>query len=142
MLRTADATQLGVLSGLNMKTVLLDVRQMAQAGRLSVAAGISGIALMHNAGRAVAREIQLRWSPRTVTVLCGPGNNGGDGFVVALQLADAGWPVRLALLGVREDLRGEAAYHAALWHGPVELVSHAVLQGAELVVDALFGASV
>lgn len=141
MLRTADATQLGVLSGLNMKTVLLDVRQMAQAGRLSVAAGISGIALMHNAGRAVAREIQLRWSPRTVTVLCGPGNNGGDGFVVALQLADAGWPVRLALLGVREHLRGEAAYHAALWHGPVELVSHAVLQGAELVVDALFGAS-
>ncbi|NMM11356.1 MAG: NAD(P)H-hydrate dehydratase [Polaromonas sp.] len=125
---------------MNLKTALLDVSQMAQADRLSVAAGISGVQLMHNAGRAVAHEILQRWSPRAVTVLCGPGNNGGDGFVVALQLLDAGWPVRLALLGERKDLAGEAAYHAAHWHGPVERVSHAALQGAELLVDALFGA--
>lgn len=121
-------------------TALLTVCQMSQADLLSVAAGISEVQLMSNAGKAVAREIMQRWSPRAVTVLCGPGNNGGDGFVVALQLADAGWPTRLALLGVREHLTGAAAEHAARWHGPIELVSHAALQGAELVVDALFGA--
>ena len=128
------------VAGLNTGTALLSVRQMGDADRLAVAACLPGVQLMHNAGRAVAREIMLRWSPRAVTVLCGPGNNGGDGFVVALQLADAGWPVRLALLGAREQLKGEAAYHAALWQGPVEQVSHAALQGAGLVVDALFGA--
>ena len=63
---------------------------------------------MQNAGEAVAREITRRWSPRAVTVLCGPGNNGGDGFVVAVALAQAGWPVRVALLGHRENLRGDA----------------------------------
>ena len=125
---------------MNPQTALLDVRQMGQADRLSVAAGISETQLMLNAGRAVAHEIMQRWSPRAVTVLCGPGNNGGDGFVVALQLANAGWPTRLALLGVREQLKGAAAEHAARWHGPIELVSHAALQGAALVVDALFGA--
>ncbi len=125
---------------MNPQTALLDVRQMGEADRLSVAAGISETQLMRNAGRAVAREIMQRWSPRAVTVLCGPGNNGGDGFVVALQLADAGWPTRLALLGVREQLKGAAAEHAARWHGPIEGVSHASLQGCALVVDALFGA--
>lgn len=124
---------------MNLRTALLDTRQMVQADHASVSAGISGTQLMQNAGQAVASEIQKRWSPRSVTVLCGPGNNGGDGFVVALLLADAGWPVRLALLCPREHLSGDAAYHAARWHGPIELVSLAALQGAQLVVDALYG---
>jgi NAD(P)H-hydrate epimerase len=88
----------------------------------------------------VAQAIQQRWTPRPVLVLCGPGSNGGDGFVAARRLAQADWPVRVALLGPLEGLRGAAAHHAALWGGPVEAVTPASLEGAELVVDALFGA--
>ena len=126
-------------AALKFPTALLSNRQMREADRLTVASGISGIALMENAGRPVAREILRRWTPRQVLVLCGPGSNGGDGFVAARRLAEADWPVRVALLVPREQLRGEAAHHAALWRGPVEPLVPAALQGAELVVDAIFG---
>lgn len=72
--------------------------------------------------------------------MCGPGGNGGDGFVAARRLAEMDWPVRVALLGERDRLRGSAAHHAALWRGPVEPLTPAALEGAELVVDAIFGA--
>lgn len=119
---------------------VLSVSQMAEADRLTVAAGTSAATLMQHAGQAVAEAITQRWSPRAVTVLCGPGNNGGDGFVVARVLADAGWPVRVALLGSVTALVGEAAEHAGLWQGPVESLTLASLDDAHLVVDALFGA--
>ena len=125
---------------MNLDTALLDVRQMGEADRLTVAAGTPANELMQRAGNTVAREIEWRWSVRAVTVLCGPGNNGGDGFVVARQLAAAGWPVRVALLGAREALTGAAAHHAQLWRAGVEPLTPAVLDGAELVVDAIFGA--
>jgi ADP-dependent NAD(P)H-hydrate dehydratase / NAD(P)H-hydrate epimerase len=120
-------------------SALLSVARMAEADRLSVQAGISGVELMQNAGAAVAREIARRWSPRPVAVLCGPGNNGGDGFVVARQLAAAGWPVRLALAGSIEALGGDARHHAMLWPHPVESLEVGVLKNAALVIDALFG---
>ena len=120
-------------------TALLRVAQMEEADRLTVQAGTPGIELMQNAGSAVAREIARRWSPRPTAVLCGPGNNGGDGFVVARMLAAAGWPVRLALAGSIEQLRGDARHHALLWQRPVEPLKIGVLEDAALVVDALFG---
>jgi ADP-dependent NAD(P)H-hydrate dehydratase / NAD(P)H-hydrate epimerase len=120
-------------------TALLRVAQMEEADRLTVQAGTPGIELMQNAGAAVAREIARRWSPRPTVVLCGPGNNGGDGFVVARVLAAAGWPVRLALAGSMQELRGDARHHAMLWQRPVEPVVWGVLEHAALVVDALFG---
>jgi len=119
---------------------LLNAAQMAQADRLTVASGISATALMESAGRPVAQAILQRWTLRPVLVLCGPGSNGGDGFVAARRLAEADWPVRVASLVPREQLRGEAAHHAALWRGPVEALTPAALDGAELIVDALFGA--
>jgi hydroxyethylthiazole kinase-like uncharacterized protein yjeF len=119
---------------------LLDVRQMAEADRLAVASGIPADLLMDHAGRSVADEIRRRWPSCPVIVLCGPGDNGGDGFVAARYLAEAGWPVRVALLGARDRLRGPARAHAARWAGAVEPLSPAVLDGAALVVDALFGA--
>ena len=125
---------------LNLKTALLDVRQMGEADRLTVAAGTPGAVLMENAGASVARAIARRWSPRRVTILCGPGNNGGDGFVTARHLVEAGWTVRLALLGPRERLKGEAHHHAERWTGAVESLAPAALEGAEMVVDAVFGA--
>ncbi len=113
---------------------------MGEADRLAVASGTPALELMENAGRAVARAIEHRWSARPVTVLCGPGSNGGDGFVVARLLADAGWPVRVGLLGSRDDLKGEARHQAQRWPGAVESLKPAVLDRAELVVDAIFGA--
>ena len=121
-------------------TALLRVGQMQEADRLTEAAGTSGRDLMQNAGAAVARETMARWSARPVAVLCGPGNNGGDGFVAASVLASAGWPVRVGLTGPLEALRGDAAFHAARWKGPVEPLDSRVLEGAGLVVDAIFGA--
>jgi hydroxyethylthiazole kinase-like uncharacterized protein yjeF len=125
---------------MNLQTALLDIRQMGHADRLSVDAGVSAFDLMAHAGAAVAKEILARWTSRPVLVLCGPGNNGGDGFVTARQLAEAGWPVRVAMLGERDALQGEAYRHAERWQGHVEALAPAALEGAELIVDALFGA--
>jgi len=125
---------------LNSQTALLDVRQMDEADRQTVAAGTPGTTLMENAGSSVARAILRRWSTRPITILCGPGNNGGDGFVTARHLCEAGWTVRLALLGPRDCLKGEARHHAERWRGAVEPLTPAALEGAELVVDAIFGA--
>ena len=88
----------------------------------------------------MAREIRRRWKVRPVIVLCGPGNNGGDGFVAARHLVEARWPVRIALLGPRDHLAGEARHHAERWRSAVEPLAPVVLDGAELVVDAIFGA--
>src|SRR5579863_9279568 len=99
---------------------LLTPAEMAAADRAAIAAGVSAIELLEKAGRAVAAAITGRWSPRPVAVLCGPGNNGGDGFVAARRLAAEGWPVRLGLLGEVGRLRGEAAHHALRWRGAVE----------------------
>jgi ADP-dependent NAD(P)H-hydrate dehydratase / NAD(P)H-hydrate epimerase len=119
---------------------LLPPQQMGEADRLTIAGGIPGMVLMENAGRAVADAVSRRWPPRSVAVLCGPGNNGGDGFVAARILAERGWPVRLALLGDRAALRGDAAAAAARWPGNIEPLGIDALAGAGLVIDALFGA--
>jgi NAD(P)H-hydrate epimerase len=118
---------------------LVTVAQMGAADAATIARGTPGAALMQNAGMAVAREVARRWSSRPVLVLCGPGNNGGDGFVVAAELERSGWPVRVALLGERAALAGDAAFHAARWKGPIEPAAPAAIAGAELIVDALFG---
>lgn len=125
---------------MDLSRALLTVHQMGEADRLALVSGISSLELMENAGTAVARAITGRWTARPVSVLCGPGNNGGDGFVVARLLGDAGWSVRLALLGRREQLKGEAKTNADRWQGSIAPLDGAVLDGAELVVDALFGA--
>ena len=113
---------------------------MSAADAAAVAAGVPGITLMENAGAAVARAIRARFAPRPTLVMCGPGNNGGDGFVVARRLAEGGWPVRVALLGSLEARRGDAALAAKSWRGETLPLEPRLLEDAGLVVDALFGA--
>lgn len=119
---------------------VLTTAEMAAADRLTIAGGVPGTVLMARAGEAVVDEIRRRYATCPVAVLCGPGNNGGDGFVVAERLAAQGWTVRLGLLGPRSSVKGDAAIAAASWPGPVEALVPALLDGAALVVDALFGA--
>jgi ADP-dependent NAD(P)H-hydrate dehydratase / NAD(P)H-hydrate epimerase len=119
---------------------LLTPAEMALADQAAVAAGASEAVLMEAAGRSVAEALQRRWSRRPVAVLCGPGNNGGDGFAAARHLAAAGWSVRLGLLGPQDRLTGAAAHHAARFRGTIEPLSPAMLDGAEIAIDALFGA--
>lgn len=120
--------------------VLLSVAEMGRADQAAIARGIAGERLMEAAGRAVADAIQVRASKRPTVVLCGPGNNGGDGFVAARHLSAAGWDVRVALLGERAKLAGDAALNATRWGGAIEPLALASLDRAALVVDALFGA--
>ncbi len=119
---------------------LLSCTEMAKADAFAIAGGIPGAVLMETAGRAVAAAVMRRWPRCPVVVLCGPGNNGGDGFVVARRLRESGWPVRLGLAGAVADLKGDAAWAAGTWKGDVEPLSIALLKGKPLVVDALFGA--
>jgi len=115
---------------------LLTPAEMSRADRLAEAGGIPSLALMENAGRAVTSEVLRRYGKRPVLVLCGPGNNGGDGFVVARQLRDAGWSVAVTLAGDRAGLKGDAAINAGRWGETGE----ANFGGVGLVVDALLGA--
>jgi ADP-dependent NAD(P)H-hydrate dehydratase / NAD(P)H-hydrate epimerase len=124
---------------------ILTPAHMYEADKLAVAAGVPSLKLMENAGRAVAAEILKRYKKCAVAVICGPGNNGGDGFVVARLLAAKKWPLRVYLVGERKDLKGDAAVMAQKWKGVVGSFAHFERSiggkaGPKLIVDALFGA--
>jgi NAD(P)H-hydrate epimerase len=119
---------------------LLSVAEMRAADAAAVEGGQSGSELMERAGAAVAAAALDRWPGRPVLVLCGPGNNGGDGFVAARRLKEAGASVRLALLGNRDRLAGEATEAAARWKGSLSALAPELLTGQDLVIDALLGA--
>lgn len=120
---------------------LLTPAEMAQADRLAIAAGEPGLTLMERAGLAIA-DVAAAMAPAggRIVVLAGPGNNGGDGFVAARLLAERGFAVVVALLGNRAGLAGDAAQAAARWTGRLEPFAPSVLAGAQLIVDAIFGA--
>lgn len=119
---------------------LLTPEQMSVADQLAVSAGVPSLELMENAGRAVAEAIMARFEPCRTLILCGPGNNGGDGYVVARLLSGSGWPVRVAALGDPAKLGGDSLANAQRWSGPIDKADAKRLPGAELVIDALFGA--
>ena len=119
---------------------LLSTAEMAEADRLTIAGGTPGIALMENAGRAVADIACAVLQGRPVLVVAGPGNNGGDGFVAARILAERGHSVRLLFVGERGRLKGDAAKAAARWSGPLDQASPERIGGEAVVIDALFGA--
>jgi hydroxyethylthiazole kinase-like uncharacterized protein yjeF len=120
---------------------ILSNAEMAEADRLTIAGGTAGLTLMENAGKAVAQAVLARQSPGgRVVVLAGPGNNGGDGFVAARLLAERGYAVAVLLAGAVDKLKGDAAAAAKAWSRGVAAAKPEELAGADIVIDALFGA--
>ncbi|MBL4838165.1 MAG: NAD(P)H-hydrate dehydratase [Kordiimonadaceae bacterium] len=124
--------------------ILLTPAEARQADSLAIDAGKSSLQLMESAGRAVA-DILVEYTGTPlelggeVIVLCGPGNNGGDGFVIARLLDEWGYPVRVLLLGEPSALKGDAKKMAAKWVGEIGTISNCELKGVAVVVDSLFG---
>lgn len=119
---------------------LLTVEEMGRADQAAIDAGITGLSLMERAGRAVAEAAARIAGRRPILVLCGPGNNGGDGYVAARYLRNRGHNVRLAAMGDPEKLIGDAAANFKRWQGETESLSVALLTEHTVIIDALFGA--
>ena len=125
-------------------TEILTTAQMRAIESAAMASGkVTGLKLMERAGAAVAGHIRLRWPrPGRATVLCGPGNNGGDGYVIARHLARAGWQVRV--LGIDNTPGPDAAEMRRQWLalGPILPLTDAELRSGpdcDVYVDAIFG---
>lgn len=119
---------------------VLAVDEMYRADAAAAAAGVPTLDLMEAAGAAVAERVAALAPEGAIGVLCGPGNNGGDGFVVARLLAAQGRDVRLSLLGSPDALKGDAAVNAGRWNGVISPLAVDAAAGAAIVVDAIFGA--
>ena len=120
---------------------LLTAEQTARADQLAVEGGVSSMALMESAGQAVALEVDRRFPDKeTVLVLCGPGNNGGDGFVAARCLLERGYKVKLGFDGDEAQLPKDAASMAGRYPGRREPLRPDLVDDVDVVVDALFGA--
>uniref|UniRef100_B0SZQ4 Bifunctional NAD(P)H-hydrate repair enzyme n=1 Tax=Caulobacter sp. (strain K31) TaxID=366602 RepID=B0SZQ4_CAUSK len=116
---------------------IMTVAEMTAADRAAAQAGAPTTVLMERAGRAVADAIRERYSRCTTVVWCGPGDNGGDGYVVARHLRRRGWPVRVETLC--PPVSPAAQWAAARWKGETgPLISEPGSAG--LFVDCLFGA--
>lgn len=124
-----------------MSDELLTNAQMSAADRRTIESGTEGIVLMRRAGQAVADIVQSvgEKGAKKALVFCGPGNNGGDGFVIARILKDRGWEIWLACLKERLALTGDAALAAQLWDGNVLSFEELAPQKGELIIDAVFG---
>jgi len=126
---------------------ILNIAQSYHADEQATVQGVSGLDLMEKAGQAVTEAIVSRWQKRPVMVLVGPGNNGGDGFVIARLLTKAGWSVSIYMLGAKSALKGDAAINAKRWRGKIfdleaafENISKPEQNDDTLIIDALFGA--
>ena len=130
-------------------TDLLSAAQMRDIEAAAIESGeATGLGMMERAGRGVVAAVSGHWleldaAPGRAAVLCGPGNNGGDGFVVARLLVARGWAVEVFLLGDPERLPPDARINHDRWRADGEVASLADYVpgqgGHDLCVDALFG---
>ncbi len=119
---------------------ILTPKEMIAAEQAVIDAGTSGFALMQRAGEAAAEFVHAHWPAGRIQVLCGPGGNGGDGFVAAVRLAKFWRQVEVFCTHPVAELQGDAAKAAALWEGPVRPLEEAISLQTDIVLDALFGA--
>ncbi|MDX2277186.1 MAG: NAD(P)H-hydrate dehydratase [Hyphomonadaceae bacterium] len=122
-----------------MRTDIITVVQMRAIDAAAAHGGTPTRTLMERAGFAAADAVTARFTPRATAVLCGPGNNGGDGFVVARALQERGWPVWIECAVPVAELTGDAADAARAWQGEVFPLGDGDRR-PELYIDALFGA--
>ena len=115
---------------------ILNAEAMRTAEEAAIAAGTTVEQLMERAGAALAEATYRFAGPMPVLVLCGPGNNGGDGYVAARHLAQRGVKVRIAALS--EPKSDAAKWARSHWAGPVEQLGDETAP-EPLVIDALFG---
>lgn len=120
--------------------VLLTSAETAEADALTASAGLPTLDLMRNAGRPVASATQRMAPDGLILVVAGRGNNGGDGFAAAAELAAAGRDVAVMLLCRRDSLTGDAATVAQAWTGPMLPFAADQIGKPALIIDALFGA--
>ena len=118
---------------------VLTPAEMERAERLTIAAGTPGFALMLSAGQAVAEAAMDLVPEGAILVVAGRGNNGGDGFVAAAELAARGREVSVILLCERDSLQGDAASAARGWKYPVLPFNPQAIGHPALIIDALFG---
>jgi len=116
---------------------ILTCAETAAADRAAIEAGTPGTVLMDRAGKAVGAAIVERFPRQPVVVLCGPGNNGGDGYVAARELRELGWTVRVEALAPPSTADAKDA--AAKWTGESGPIGGGFERGV-LYVDGLFGA--
>jgi ADP-dependent NAD(P)H-hydrate dehydratase / NAD(P)H-hydrate epimerase len=119
---------------------VLTTTEMGQADRLAIAGGTPGFALMLSAGQAVAQAAMDLVEQGPILVIAGRGNNGGDGFVAAAELAARGRDVSVILLCERDTLKGDVALAARGWKNPVLPFNPQAIGAPALIIDALFGA--
>src|SRR6202047_2833632 len=119
---------------------VLTTTERDRADRLTIAAGTPGFALMLSAGQAVAEAAMELVEEGPILVIAGGGNNGGDGFVAAAELAARGREVSVILLCERDSLQGDAASAARGWKYPVKPFNPQAIGQPALIIDALFGA--
>jgi len=120
-------------------TRVLTTQEMGACDRFTIEAGTPGLILMERAGQAVVDEILSRFNRQNVFVLCGPGNNGGDGYVIARLLDALGWSVQVYQLGSADALTGDAKASADRWTGTIVALDAFEPEPNTLIVDALFG---
>ncbi|MAK60196.1 MAG: bifunctional ADP-dependent NAD(P)H-hydrate dehydratase/NAD(P)H-hydrate epimerase [Ponticaulis sp.] len=114
---------------------------MSRADDLTIAAGTPGIDLMVRAGRTVFDRVIASFpDAETIHILCGTGNNGGDGYVVAELLRQAGRAVTVSSIGSPDSLKGDAALARRQWRGDLASFHPGEIENTDLIIDALFGA--
>ena len=118
---------------------ILTPQEMLAAEKAVIAGGTDSFELMQRAGDAVAEFVHANWPEGSIQVLCGPGGNGGDGFVAAAKLARLWRSVHVYCAVPVSELTGDAARAAKLWEGPVGTLEEAVEADHDLVLDGLFG---
>jgi hydroxyethylthiazole kinase-like uncharacterized protein yjeF len=118
---------------------ILSSTQMSKADSETIKSGIQGLFLMENAGKSVSDFIKSKYNKQKTLVLCGPGNNGGDGFVVARHLKESGWDVKISSLIDKNSYKNDALVMAKRWNDFIIPFEEISVGDYSLIIDAIFG---
>ena len=118
---------------------VLTPEEMKSAEQALFQGGVDSFDVMRRAGQAVGEFLHVNWPQGRIQVLCGPGGNGGDGFIAAAELKRQWRDVDVFCLVDPKSLSGDPAKAAAYWDGPVRPIAEALSAPHDIVLDGLFG---